>query len=41
MFQNCEMLDEDCVRYIYVRRHAEDHLIVPYNPELMSAAHNV
>ena len=42
--QNCEMLDEDCVRYIYVRRHEEDRLVVPYNPELMilwGAAHNV
>ena len=42
--QNCEMLDEDCVRYIYVRRLEEDRLVVPYNPELMilwGAAHNV
>ena len=42
--QNCEMLDEDCVRYIYVRKHEEDRLVVPYNPELMilwGAAHNV
>ena len=41
--QNCEMLDEDHVRYIYVRRHKEDRLVVPYNPELMilwGAAHN-
>ena len=28
--QNCVMLDEDIVRYIYVRRHIEDRL-VPYN----------
>ena len=33
--QNAEMLDEDCVRYIYVRRHKENRLVVPYNPELM------
>ena len=42
--QSVEMLDEDCVRYNYVRRHKEDRLVVPYNPELMilwSAAHNV
>ena len=41
--QNVEMLDEDCVRYVYVRRHKEDRLVVPYNPELMilwGAAHN-
>ena len=39
--QNCEQMDEDCVRYVYVRRHEEDRLVVPYNPELMIAAHNV
>ena len=30
------------VKYIYVRRHEEDHLVVPYNPEVMilwGAAH--
>lgn len=37
-------LDEDGVRYLYVRRHDEDKNIVPYNPEiaiLWGAAHNV
>ena len=37
-------LDEDGVRYLYVRRHNEDKNVVPYNPEiaiLWGAAHNV
>ena len=37
-------LDEDGVRYLYVRRHDEDKNVVPYNPEiaiLWGAAHNV
>ena len=37
-------LDEDGVRYLYVRRHDEDKHVVPYNPEiaiLWGAAHNV
>lgn len=41
---NTLCLDNDCVRYLYTRRHQEDTLIVPYNPEiaiLWGAAHNV
>ena len=38
MFLKTEMLDEDFMRYLYVRRHEEDRL-APYNPELM--IHNV
>ena len=37
-------LDEDGIRFLYVRRHKEDSLIVPYNPEitiLWGASHNV
>ncbi len=37
-------LDEDCVRYVYVRRQHEDRSVVPYNPEiaiLWGASHNV
>ena len=29
-----ECLDDDGVRYLYVRRHNEDALVVPYNPEI-------
>lgn len=39
-----EGLDDDCVRYHYVRRHWEDRLVVPYNPEiavLWGASHNI
>ena len=39
-----ERLDDDGVRYLYVRRHQEDALVVPCNPEiaiLWGAAHNV
>ena len=39
-----ERLDDDMVRYLYVRRLKEDALVVPYNPEiaiLCGAAHNV
>lgn len=40
-----ERLDDDGIRYLYVRRHKEDALVVvPYNPEiaiLWGAAHNV
>ena len=42
--QETEELDEDCVRYVYVRRQYEDSLVVPYNPELAilwGASHNV
>ena len=41
---NTVCLDEDHVRYLYTRRHAEDGIVVPYNPEiaiLWGAAHNV
>ena len=37
-------LDEDGVRYLYVRRHDENKNVVPYNPEiaiLWGAVHNV
>lgn len=37
-------LDEDGVRYLYVRLHDEDKNVLPYNPEiaiLWCAAHNV
>ena len=39
-----EGLDEDCVRSHYVRRHWEDRLVVPYNPQialLWGASHNI
>ena len=39
-----ECLDEEGIRYLYVRRHKEDALVVPYNPELCilwGASHNV
>ena len=39
-----EHIDDDGVRYLYVRRHIEDVLVVPYNPEielLWGAVHNV
>ena len=42
--QTEECLDEDGIRYLYVRRHREDALVVPYNPELCilwGAAHNI
>ena len=29
-----ECLDEEGIRYLYIRRHKEDALVVPYNPEL-------
>ena len=31
---NKECLDEEGIRYLYVRRQKEDALVVPYNPEL-------
>ena len=37
-------MDDDGVRYLYLRRHKEDALVVPYNLEialLWGAAHNV
>ena len=42
--QKTEELDDDCVRYLYVRRHKEDRMVVPFNPEiaiLWGATHNV
>ena len=42
--QESMCLDEDEVRYLYVRQHDEDKNVVPYNPEiaiLWGAAHNV
>ena len=42
--QESVCLDEDGIRYLYVRRHDEDKNVVPYNPEiaiLWGAAHNV
>ena len=39
-----ECLDEEGIRYLYVHRHKEDALVVPYNPQLCilwGAAHNV
>ena len=39
-----ECLDEEGIRYLYIRRHKEDALVVPYNPELCilwGASHNV
>ena len=42
--QDSVCLDEEGVRYLYVRRHEEDKCVVPYNPEiaiLWGAAHNV
>ena len=39
-----ECLDNEDIRYLYVCRHTEDAIVVPYNPEmciLWSAAHNV
>ena len=39
-----ECLDEEGIRYLYVRRHKEDALVVPCNPELCilwGASHNV
>jgi len=42
--QLAEELDDDDVRYLYIRRHEEDSLVVPYNPELAilwGAAHNI
>ena len=42
--QLTEELDEDNVRYVYVRRQHEDRMVVPYNPEiaiLWGASHNV
>ena len=42
--QTEECLDEEGIRYLYVRRHKEDALVVPYNPELCilwGASHNV
>jgi len=42
--QLTEELDEDGVRFIYVRREHEDRMVVPYNPEvaiLWGASHNV
>ena len=42
--QLTEELDEDCVRFVYVRREREDRMVVPYNPEiaiLWGASHNV
>ena len=42
--QTEKCLDEEGIRYLYVRRHKEDALVVPYNPELCilwGAAHNV
>ena len=42
--QGSVSLDEDGVRYLYMRRHSEDKYVVPYNPEiaiLWGAAHNV
>ena len=41
---NKECLDEEGIRYLYVCRHKEDALVVPYNPELCilwGASHNV
>ena len=42
--QETTCLDDEGVRYLYVRRHDEDKNIVPYNPEiaiLWGAAHNI
>ena len=42
--QTQECLDAKGIRYLYVHRHMEDALVVPYNPELCilwGAAHNV
>jgi hypothetical protein len=42
--QEKEELDESCVRCLYVRRHEEDKIVVPYNPEiavLWGVSHNV
>ena len=42
--QQNETLDDEQVRYLYVRRHKEDTLVVPYNPEiaiLWEASHNI
>ena len=42
--QLAEELDSDEVRYLYIRRHEEDSLVVPYNPELpilWGASHNI
>ena len=42
--QNIEELDDEHIRYVYVRRCDEDKLVVPYNPELAvlwGASHNV
>jgi len=39
-----EELDEDGVRFIYMRREHEDRMVVPYNPDiaiLWGALHNV
>ena len=44
VLQTVECLDEKEIKYLYVRRHKEDALVVPYNPELCilwGAAHNV
>ena len=41
---NTVCLDEDHVRYLYTRRHTEDGIVVPYNPEisiLWGASHSV
>ena len=42
--QTEECLDDEGIRYLYVRRHTEDTSVVPYNPELCilwGAVHNV
>ena len=42
--QTEECLDDEGIRYLYIRRHKEDALVVPYNPELCilwGASHNV
>ena len=39
-----ECLDDEGIRYLYVHRHKEDTLVVPYNPELCilwGTSHNV
>lgn len=39
-----EELDEDHVRYLYIRRHDEDKMVVPYNPQfaiLWDTSHNM
>ncbi len=32
--QEAEELDEECIRYLHVRKQHKDRLVVPYNPEI-------